>query len=127
MNTSKTIARNRIALASAVIWLSLTATLAHAADAPPASEFKSKVVQFGDLNLSSPTAVAQLYHRLVSAAQRVCDLEEHPRAVADQVRARFCVAQSVERAVTTINQPALSAFYSAKSGRPGTVILADRR
>jgi len=134
MNITNTDARKRIDIRSAftaavaAACLGMMTTMSHAADGLPVNEPAKKVVQFGDLNLSSATAVQQLYHRIVSAAQQVCGDHAGPRPLQEQVRARICVDQSINRAVTAVDHPVLTRLYASKSRRSLTpsAVLASR-
>jgi UrcA family protein len=119
---------NAFTAAFAAACLGLMATVSQAADTAPGIEPAKKVVQYGDLNLSNATAVQRLYQRIVSAARQVCDDRSGPRPLEEQVRTRICIAQSVERAVTAVNHPALTMLYDEKTGRTSTppAVLANR-
>jgi len=119
---------NAFVAAISTACLALMATVSQAADNAPGIEPAKKVVQYGDLNLSNGAAVQKLYQRIVFAARQVCDDRSGPRPIEEQVRARFCIAQSVERAVASVNRPALTMLYAEKSGRTSTpsAILANR-
>ena len=122
------IVRNAFAAALAAACLGLMATASQAADVAPGIEPAKKVVQYGDLNLSDATGVQRLYQRILSAARQVCDDRSGPRPIEEQVRTRICIVQSVERAVTAVNQPALAMFYAEKTGRTSrrSAVLANR-
>jgi UrcA family protein len=136
MNTPIIIARARInirnafttALAVAVTSLGLL-TASHAADDLAGMEPAKMVVQYGDLNLANPSAVQRLYHRIVVAAQQVCDDHTGPRPLEEGIRARSCMDQSIRRAVAAVNHPSLTALYAAKNGQSParSVVLANRR
>jgi UrcA family protein len=129
MNMNLTINNFRtLTAALAVTGICMTATLAHGADLSEGGEPAKKVVQYGDLNLANATAVERLYRRIVSAARDVCE-QPNNRSLQAQSRARICLAQSVERAVAAVHQPALTSVYMTKTGRslPQTVRLADRQ
>jgi UrcA family protein len=120
--------RNAFTATIVAACLGLTATVSHAADGVAGFEPAKKIVQYGDLNLSNATAVQHLYQRIVSAAQQVCDDRTGPRPLEEQVRTRICIAQSVERAVTAVNHPALTMLYGEKTGRTSmpSASLANR-
>lgn len=77
------------------------------------SEIRSMKVDFADLNLATDAGSRALYHRLVSAAQRVCP-ETSPLPELSQNReARRCIAETVERAVKQINHPKFAQVAAA--------------
>ena len=79
------------------------------ATADPTAE--SRTVKFADLDMSSPSSVHVLYRRIRAAAQVVCSYHFF---ATDTDNAR-CVRDATADAVTKINQPALSAVYSANN------------
>lgn len=96
--------------------------LAHAG---PAGDVPSKVVHFGDLDLSRSEGAKVLYQRLKGAAESVCapldalDLSRHMNYL-------LCVRGAITRAVTKIGQPALTAYYEAKTnGRNSSIQIAQ--
>ncbi len=75
--------------------------------------------------LQSPEGVRRLYDRLGFAAREVCeyyDSSELPRRHAFQL----CVSRSLERAVTQIHDPALSAYHLRQVTRPLAVAALGR-
>jgi UrcA family protein len=124
----RTNARNAFAAALTAACLGLAAAVSHAADTSPGVEPAKKVVQYGDLNLSNPAGIERLYQRIVFAAQQVCDDRTGPRPLEEQIRTKICINQSVERAITAVNQPALTMLYAAKTGRAPapSAVLANR-
>ena len=98
--------------------LGLGAAASHAADeAAPGYELRTAVVRYGDLNLTNPQAIEQLYQRIVAAANEVCDSGDNrsPRAFA---RDRSCKERSIARAVAAVGRPELIALHVSKTGRP---------
>ena len=83
--------------------------------AAPSGEPPQQTVRFADLNLEQAAAVATLYQRVNSAARTVCESMDGP-GVAAYERFRSCVAQSTARAVEKVGNPALTAYYNARSG-----------
>ena len=102
--------------------LGLTLAPARAADPDPAYAPVSQLVQYSDLNLNSHEGIARLYQRIESAAREVCASDRSTRALADWSQARSCAKASLSRAVAQIDNAALTAFYTQKTGR-----LIDRR
>jgi UrcA family protein len=106
--------------------LAVAATGVRAQDqAAPDTEAPKMVVHYADLNLVNPRAVEELYRRIAAAAHQVCDSSD--RSLQAQARDGICKKQSVARAVAVVNQPALTAFYGQKTGRPaGTFQVAKQ-
>ena len=82
----------------------------------------SRVVRYGDLDLSRDVAVATLYSRINSAAREVC--EPVDPVLTKLQRVRFdCRQLAVARAVSDVNSPALTSYYLAKT----KAIVDDQR
>jgi UrcA family protein len=81
-------------------------------------------VKFADLNISSPAGARALYDRLRAAAQGACSYYWFATD-ADEAR---CVHDAIANAVTKVNQPALSAVYTAKykTSVPSTLVSQSR-
>jgi UrcA family protein len=98
---------------SRLIWpiLSAAACLACAQTAmaaePERTDVPSVKVYYGDLNLQRDEAVASLYRRIERAAERVCE-RPNERAVQQIYATRKCTETAIERAVASINMPALT-------------------
>ncbi|MBK6289958.1 MAG: UrcA family protein [Gammaproteobacteria bacterium] len=93
-----------------------TATRNAAADAPPRSATRSMTVSYRDLDLSRPAGIGSLYARLERAARAVCV----PREVRDLGMRRDqarCHASAMDNAVANIDNPGLSGFHLAQTGR----------
>lgn len=96
--------------AASALWMACAAVHAEDALVVVQRPLLSTVVSFRDLDLQRPDDVARLYHRLGAAADRLCG----PRAfnifyyLMPQYQA--CVDDAVQKAVTRINLPALSAY-----------------
>ena len=74
----------------------------------------SRVVKFGDLDLSRDAGVAALYSRIKAAAREVCVPLD--AATMQLVRVRFdCRQGAIARAVGDVNSPALTSYYLEKS------------
>ncbi len=95
--------------------------------ASPSTETRSAVVKIADLNLDSPQGVAALYKRIHSAAEQVCAEPTEDRVffeVAAQVKQ--CERQAEARAIKSVHNVALEAYYSKKTGQPMPVVLASK-
>jgi UrcA family protein len=79
---------------------------AQSSSAPP-----SRIVRYGDLDLSSPAAVRVLYKRIQHAAWRVC-LESDPSA--SGIESMKCRRAAVDAAVDKVNKAALTALHTGK-------------
>lgn len=81
-------------------------------------------VKYADLDIASPAGARVLYERIRAAAQGACDYFWF-KTDADEAR---CLQNTVEKAVTTVNQPALSAVYRAKlkTSVPRTLVSQSR-
>jgi UrcA family protein len=83
----------------------------------------TRTVKFADLNISNPSGAHALYMRILAAAQVVCS---HYSFATDADTAR-CVRDAIADAVTKVNEPALSAVYSAKHKAPAPGRLVSQR
>ena len=87
----------------------LAATVATLEEAPA-----SRVVKYGDLDLSRDAGVAALYSRIRSAAREVC--EPMDAVIMKMLRVRYdCRQEAVARAVDDVNSPALTSYYLTKT------------
>jgi UrcA family protein len=71
-------------------------------------------VAFGDLDVSRPEGAAVLYRRIKAAAETVCS-PYWATGFAAQANIYGCVRTAIAKAVTAVDQPALSQIYSAKT------------
>jgi UrcA family protein len=116
------------------IWINATVLLLAGAwqcgafaSTPPAGEDVGRItVRFGDLNLEQPAGVAVLYRRLRHAAEHVCGEPERPGEATISVAWRACVAQAVERAVVTVDRPALTAYHREHTASDHEILTARR-
>ena len=90
------------------------------AAADPSAE--SRTVKFADLDMSSPSSAHVLYRRIRAAAQVVCSYH----FFATDTDKAGCVRDATADAVTKINQPALSAVYSANNKTSATSGLVSK-
>jgi UrcA family protein len=78
-------------------------------------ELPSRVVEYGDLDLSRDSGVTTLYTRINSAARAVC--EPLDVAMLKLLREKFdCRRDAIARAVSEVNSPGLTNYYVAKTG-----------
>jgi UrcA family protein len=67
-------------------------------------------VRYPDLDIASPSGARVLYERIRAAAQSACSYFWF-KTDADEAR---CLQNTIAKAVSKVNQPALSAVYDAK-------------
>jgi UrcA family protein len=120
MNTKTINFRHIIAGATFTILLGGFAAAGYAADGTVAQE----TVKYTDLNVASTQGTVALYSRIRWAAQDVCRSLDK-RDPGSQKLFSDCVNKAVSDAVHNANQPALSAYYSAKNGTSKPIILAS--
>ena len=121
MKTS-TSSTGRHGLIASAIFGVLGQGLCVVAAADPSAE--SRTVKFADLDISRPSSAHVLYRRIRAAAQVVCSYHFF---ATDTDEAR-CVRDATADAMTKINQPALSAVYSAnnKTSAPSGLVSKSR-
>jgi UrcA family protein len=71
-------------------------------------------VKFGDLDVSRPHDAAVLYGRIRAAAAKVCSPYEGS-GLAAKSHLDACINEAIAKAVTTVDAPALSRVYGAKT------------
>ncbi|MGH8170410.1 MAG: UrcA family protein [Steroidobacteraceae bacterium] len=108
--------------ALAAVGLGLAFSPARAANPDLAYMPVSQPVQYSDLNLNSHDGISRLYQRIQAAATQVCGTDSDTRSLADWSQARTCAKASAARAVAQINNAALTALYTKKTG-----LLINRR
>jgi len=90
------------------IFVALAASFCAVSAADPSSA--SITVKYADLDIASPSGARVLYERIRAAAQSACSYFWF-KTDADEAR---CLQNTIAKAVTKVNQPALSAVYDAK-------------
>ena len=85
---------------------------------------KQQVVTFADINMSSQAGAMTLYTRLGEAARHVCSNRQGRLRLGEMQRNRACVAEAIANAVTSVNQPALTAEHLARTSRSQTKRIA---
>jgi UrcA family protein len=87
---------------------------------------KQQVVTFADLNVSSQAGALTLYKRLGAAARHVCSDLKTPLLENLMFRNSYrnCVAGAIASAVTSVDQPALTAEHVARTNRSQTKRVA---
>jgi UrcA family protein len=74
------------------------------------AEVRAEKVSFSDLNLDHAAGVRTLLSRLRGAAKRVCAADDGTARLLND-GARVCMHASLERAVTEVNSPLVSAMF----------------
>jgi UrcA family protein len=118
MNTSTPSTGLRGLIATAIFG-ALASSFSSVSAADPSSA--SVTVKFADLNISRPSGALVLYERIRTAAQGACSYFWF-KTDADEAR---CVRDAIANAVSKINQPELSAVYSAKNKNSVTTSLVS--
>src|ERR1700722_6806619 len=80
----------------------------------------SKLVRFGDLDITKPAGAQVLYRRIEVAAQRVCVLPTS-RTLVTMAEERSCIRTAIDKAVRQVDSPQLSAL------RFGSPMLVARK
>ena len=100
--------------------------LASSFSAVPTADPRSApiTVKFADINVSSAPGALVLYERIRVAAQNACSYFWF-KTDADEAR---CLQNTIAKAVTKVNQPALSAVYNAKykTSAPSALVSQSR-
>jgi UrcA family protein len=97
------------------------------ASTPPGDEEVRRItVRFDDLNLEQPRGAAVLYRRVRLAAQQACGEPQRPGEAMISADWRACVAQAVERAVVTVDRPALTAYHREHTTSKHETLTAQR-
>jgi UrcA family protein len=122
MNTMTISTRLRGFIASAIVGV-LATGVASVSTASEGSELLQTTVKYGDLNVSSSQGAAALYNRIRWAANGVCrPLDQGD--VFSKMQVAGCVHKAIAGAVTSVDQPALTAVYNAKYGQPLPAMIA---
>jgi UrcA family protein len=74
------------------------------------AEVRSKIVAYGDLDLTKPAGAATLFSRIKGAAHVVCGSDEN-RPISGLRVSERCERDAIVGAVTSVNAPALNAYY----------------
>jgi UrcA family protein len=118
--------RTKIMLGSIAASSMAFASTLYAANAPADAIAHQTTVQFADLNLDRAADVALLYQRISLAAEQVC----RQRALngADVLSPRYdqCVADTVDKAVASVNRASLTALSHERQPMRVASIAAAR-
>jgi UrcA family protein len=88
---------------------------------------ESIAVRYSDLDLDDAAGIAQLYARLRTAAERVCDTGYRPQALFLVHGWRACVTAALEQGVAAVDRPALTAYHAAKASPARSVAAVAAR
>ena len=77
-------------------------------------DLPSERVSYADLDISKPAGAKTLYHRIVSAANRVCSANTYVY-LPTQKGVRECTDTAIDKAVKDVGSPALSALRPAST------------
>ena len=86
------------------------AALAASLDVAP-GQTVAIAVKYADLDLSRPTDVKRLYHRIRLAADAACGERELTGSHLAQPSWQQCVVQAVDLAVAQVDRPTLTAYH----------------
>lgn len=81
-------------------------------------------VKYSDLNVSSQQGAGTLFSRLRVAAEKVCRPLNRDD-LTSKTLFHACMSHAIADAVAKIDQPALFAVYSAKTGTSKPIVLAS--
>ncbi|HJR71348.1 MAG TPA: UrcA family protein [Gammaproteobacteria bacterium] len=102
----------------AIAFSALVATVTLPAAAAGTVE-ESIAVRYNDLDLDDAAGIAQLYKRLRTAAEKVCDTGYRPQLLFLAHGWRACVTAALEQGVAAVDRPALTAYHAAKANPAG--------
>jgi UrcA family protein len=115
MNAMTTFKRFRI-LTATVLFGGLACGFAVLPAEADSSDVPQFTVKFSDLNISSPRGAAVLYGRIRAAAEKVCSPYDRS-GLEFKVHLNACIDEAILGAVNRVNNSALTAVYSAKTGK----------
>jgi UrcA family protein len=81
-------------------------------------------VKYSDINVSSTQGAGTLYSRIRIAAEKVCRPLNRDD-LASKTLFHNCMNHAIADAVAKVDQPALFAVYSAKTGSQKPIVLAS--
>jgi len=82
----------------------------------PGYEVTTRAVNFADLDLTNSKAVATLYGRIKSAADKVCESSE-PTSLHTLLYVRSCTKRAIDQAVKDVNSSGLTTFHVAATNQ----------
>ena len=120
MNTMTTFALRNLLAPAAFAVMTAAAAPAVADDLGAAV---SNHVTYGDLDMTHPAGVNELYNRIRLASKAVC-AQLSGRELVDVELYNACFANAMSHAVADVKQPALTALYMEKTGNSHSQRLA---
>jgi UrcA family protein len=104
-----------------LLGVSLCALGALATANAASDELPTRVVRYGDLDLTRMDGVITLYGRIREAARDVCS----PPALSDRMAHAFtrnCEEHAIAGAVADVNTPLLTSYHLGRTGRPSPAL-----
>jgi len=101
-------------------------SLPAAARSPSGSEQASERISYSDLNLASEAGARAMLSRINRAAKSVCGLDTDDELDGRQEYFR-CIHATVDRAVTTLQSPLVTALNGAGHDKGQVVLAASKR
>ena len=111
MTTTTFSLRNLLAPAAFAVMTATAAAAPALADGVAVSDH----VKYGDLDLTRPTGVNELYNRIRQASKAVCG-QLSGRELVEVELYNACFANAMSHAVVDVKQPALTALYLERNG-----------
>lgn len=105
-----TIFRRSLAVAGALAAMSVTAI----SFAAPVDDVPTVAVRYDDLNLATAAGANTLYHRISSAARKVCP-DPFSRDLLVVAASERCQAQAIAQAVREVNSPQLAMVHASRT------------
>lgn len=96
------------------------------AQADTTYDARTETVQYADLETAGAPGAAVLFRRMNGAAQRVCS-ELQPRSLSLLEKYEACVNRALANAVSSIDQPAVTAYAAARGVVPEVAALKIAR
>jgi UrcA family protein len=101
---------NRVSAGILAIFMIAAAGAAKVATAAEPGSAHSLTVRFTDLDLHDSAGIVTLYGRIERAARRLCGPRETGGPDIESMIYFYCVNDAVDRAVTQLNTPGLTAY-----------------
>jgi UrcA family protein len=98
-------------LNKAAITLLALAALQGTAHAVAPPDDTRVTVSFAELNVNSSAGAEKLYHRIASAAEKVCGPTVANAAIGALFARKRCISESIARAVAQVDAPALTRYF----------------
>ena len=113
-------------LIATAVFGALASSFAAVCTATDGTGFSSQTVKYGDLNISNAQGAAELYRRIVLAANDVCGSRDvDTMHLGARQRMDACVRKATADAVTRVGHPELIAVYNSKNRQPLPITVAS--